>query len=194
MPGVTAYFGFYDVCCPKKGESVFVSAASGAVGQLVGQFAKLLGCYVVGSAGTQPKVCLFTLLIQPLQNKIKKHSQNTLSTKTFLNKLYNDDYLKKQKNVYNARLLRRGFHTLINNVYNMHRLGRGFHTLIKNIVFPSPTDVGSQIHLFRGPAFSLVLVPFFWDPSIHPLQGPLPRVHPLLRLRVLAGTPLGIWL
>ncbi|XP_022932960.1 2-alkenal reductase (NADP(+)-dependent)-like [Cucurbita moschata] len=56
MPGVTAYFGFYDVCCPKKGESVFVSAASGAVGQLVGQFAKLLGCYVVGSAGTQPKI------------------------------------------------------------------------------------------------------------------------------------------
>ncbi|KAK2998499.1 hypothetical protein RJ639_023366, partial [Escallonia herrerae] len=36
---------------PKKGETVFVSAASGAVGQLVGQLAKLMGCYVVGSAG-----------------------------------------------------------------------------------------------------------------------------------------------
>lgn len=58
MAGMTAYFGFYDVCCPKKGEYVFVSAASGAVGQLVGQFAKSLGCYVVGTAGTQQKIDL----------------------------------------------------------------------------------------------------------------------------------------
>ena len=56
MPGMTAYAGFYEVCSPKKGEYVFVSAASGAVGQLVGQFAKLLGCYGVGSAGTKEKV------------------------------------------------------------------------------------------------------------------------------------------
>ncbi|OPH47444.1 hypothetical protein B4U81_25740, partial [Vibrio campbellii] len=48
MPGLTAYVGFYELCSPKKGETVFISAASGAVGQLVGQFAKLLGCYVVG--------------------------------------------------------------------------------------------------------------------------------------------------
>ncbi|XP_061360190.1 NADPH-dependent oxidoreductase 2-alkenal reductase-like isoform X5 [Gastrolobium bilobum] len=40
------------------GDKVFVSAASGAVGQLVGQFAKLTGCYVVGSAGTKEKVDL----------------------------------------------------------------------------------------------------------------------------------------
>lgn len=53
---MTAYVGFYEICSPKKGEYVFVSAASGAVGQLVGQFAKLLGCYVVGSAGSQEKV------------------------------------------------------------------------------------------------------------------------------------------
>ncbi|KAL0541212.1 hypothetical protein IC582_021253 [Cucumis melo] len=58
MTGVTAYFGFYEVCCPKEGEYVFVSAASGAVGQLVGQFAKSLGCYVVGTAGTQQKIDL----------------------------------------------------------------------------------------------------------------------------------------
>ncbi|EYU36663.1 hypothetical protein ABFS82_14G288700 [Erythranthe guttata] len=58
MAGTTAYCGFYEVCSPKKGETVFISAASGAVGQLVGQFAKLLGCYVVGSAGTKEKVDL----------------------------------------------------------------------------------------------------------------------------------------
>ncbi|KAI3988139.1 hypothetical protein MKX01_011928 [Papaver californicum] len=58
MPGFTAYAGFYEVCCPEKGECVFVSAASGAVGQLVGQLAKLHGCYVVGSAGTSQKVDL----------------------------------------------------------------------------------------------------------------------------------------
>ncbi|MCL7030837.1 hypothetical protein MKW94_015599 [Papaver nudicaule] len=58
MPGFTAYTGFYEVCCPKKGEYVFVSAASGAVGQIVGQLAKLHGCYVVGSAGTSQKVDL----------------------------------------------------------------------------------------------------------------------------------------
>nr|XP_023895523.1 2-alkenal reductase (NADP(+)-dependent)-like isoform X2 [Quercus suber] len=58
MPGLTAYAGFYEVCSPKKGEYVFISAASGAVGQLVGQFAKLMGCYVVGSAGSKEKVDL----------------------------------------------------------------------------------------------------------------------------------------
>ncbi|XP_073526281.1 LOW QUALITY PROTEIN: uncharacterized protein [Phyllobates terribilis] len=58
MPGMTAYFGFHEVCSPQKGDRVFISAASGAVGQLVGQFAKLMGCYVVGSAGTKEKVHL----------------------------------------------------------------------------------------------------------------------------------------
>ena len=51
-----AYCGFHEVCYPKKGEHVFISAASGAVGQLVGQLAKLFGCYVVGSAGSKEKV------------------------------------------------------------------------------------------------------------------------------------------
>jgi len=58
MPGMTAYAGFYELCSPKKGEYVFVSSAFGAVGQLVGQFAKLMGCYVVGSAGSKEKVDL----------------------------------------------------------------------------------------------------------------------------------------
>ncbi|CAM8921699.1 unnamed protein product [Rhodiola kirilowii] len=56
MPGVTAYAGFFEICKPKKGEYVYVSSAAGAVGQLVGQFAKLFGCYVVGSAGSNEKV------------------------------------------------------------------------------------------------------------------------------------------
>ncbi|XP_058184281.1 2-alkenal reductase (NADP(+)-dependent)-like [Rhododendron vialii] len=55
---MTAYTGFYEVGSPKEGEYVFVSAASGAVGQLVGQFAKLKNCYVVGSAGSTEKVDL----------------------------------------------------------------------------------------------------------------------------------------
>ncbi|CAL4896473.1 unnamed protein product [Urochloa decumbens] len=58
MPGLTAWAGFFDVGKPKKGDTVFVSAASGAVGQLVGQLAKLTDCYVVGSAGSDEKVNL----------------------------------------------------------------------------------------------------------------------------------------
>ncbi|CAL9773162.1 unnamed protein product [Musa acuminata subsp. burmannicoides] len=56
--GLTAYAGFYDICKPKKGEKVFVSTASGSVGSLVGQYAKLSGCYVVGCAGSKTKVDL----------------------------------------------------------------------------------------------------------------------------------------
>ena len=56
MPGMTAYFGLLDVCEPREGETVFVSGAAGAVGTLVGQIAKLKGCRVVGSAGSDDKV------------------------------------------------------------------------------------------------------------------------------------------
>ncbi|CAK9265429.1 unnamed protein product [Sphagnum jensenii] len=58
MPGFTAYVGLFEVLKPKKGEIIYISAASGAVGQLVGQLAKLAGLYVVGSAGSQQKVDL----------------------------------------------------------------------------------------------------------------------------------------
>ncbi|WOG91142.1 hypothetical protein DCAR_0310390 [Daucus carota subsp. sativus] len=58
VSGFTAYAGFYEICQPKKGERVFVSAAAGSVGNIVGQYAKLFGCYVVGCAGSQEKVDL----------------------------------------------------------------------------------------------------------------------------------------
>jgi len=56
MPGLTAYAGLLVHGRPKAGETVFVSAASGAVGSVVGQIAKIQGCYVAGSAGSQEKV------------------------------------------------------------------------------------------------------------------------------------------
>jgi hypothetical protein len=51
MPGVTAWTGLIDLCQPVKGETVVVDAASGAVGSVVGQLAKSVGCTVVGIAG-----------------------------------------------------------------------------------------------------------------------------------------------
>jgi NADPH-dependent curcumin reductase CurA len=56
MPGLTAYYGLLKIGKPKEGETVFVSAASGAVGSIVCQIAKLKGCFVVGSAGSDEKV------------------------------------------------------------------------------------------------------------------------------------------
>ena len=55
MPGMTAYFGLKELGQPKAGETVVVSAASGAVGSVVGQLAKLWGCRAVGIAGGREK-------------------------------------------------------------------------------------------------------------------------------------------
>ena len=55
MPGMTGYFGLLDIGQPKPGETVVVSGAAGAVGQTVGQLAKLKGCHVVGIAGGPAK-------------------------------------------------------------------------------------------------------------------------------------------
>lgn len=55
MPGVTAYFGLLDICQPKPGETVVVSAASGAVGSVVGQIAKRKDCRAIGIAGGPEK-------------------------------------------------------------------------------------------------------------------------------------------
>jgi NADPH-dependent curcumin reductase CurA len=58
MPGLTAYFGLKDLGQPKPGENVLVSAASGAVGSVVGQLAKLWGCRALGIAGG-PEKCAY---------------------------------------------------------------------------------------------------------------------------------------
>jgi NADPH-dependent curcumin reductase CurA len=55
MPGMTAYFGLKELGQPKPGETVLVSAASGAVGSVVGQLAKLWGCRAIGIAGGREK-------------------------------------------------------------------------------------------------------------------------------------------
>jgi NADPH-dependent curcumin reductase CurA len=55
MPGVTAWYGLKRICEPKAGETVLVSAASGAVGSVVGQLAKAIGCRAIGIAGGAEK-------------------------------------------------------------------------------------------------------------------------------------------
>ncbi len=55
MPGLTAYFGLLDIGQPKPGETVVVSGAAGAVGMTVAQIAKIKGCRVVGTAGSDEK-------------------------------------------------------------------------------------------------------------------------------------------
>jgi len=59
MPGTTAYVGMHNFAKPQEGETLVVSAASGAVGATVGQIGKIYGCRVIGVAGTDDK-CEFT--------------------------------------------------------------------------------------------------------------------------------------
>jgi NADPH-dependent curcumin reductase CurA len=60
MPGVTAWYGLNRICEPKPGQTVLVSAASGAVGSVVGQLAKQAGCRAVGIAGG-PDKCAYVV-------------------------------------------------------------------------------------------------------------------------------------
>lgn len=55
MPGLTAYYGLLDIGQPKAGDTLVVSAASGAVGAVVGQIGKINGCFVIGVAGSDEK-------------------------------------------------------------------------------------------------------------------------------------------
>ncbi|BCS19642.1 MDR family NADP-dependent oxidoreductase [Aspergillus puulaauensis] len=64
MPGLTAYSSLYEIGNPKKGGTIFVSAASGAVGQLVGQLAKHEGLRVIGSVGSDEKLAYITQELQ----------------------------------------------------------------------------------------------------------------------------------
>ncbi|KAG2191791.1 hypothetical protein INT46_003777 [Mucor plumbeus] len=85
MPGMTAYYGLNEIGKPKKGETLYVSAAAGAVGQLVGQFGKTLGLYVVGSAGSDEKVeylksigfdAAFNYKNGDIEENLRKHCPN----------------------------------------------------------------------------------------------------------------------
>jgi len=78
MPGMTAYFGLFEVGQPKAGETVVVSAASGAVGQVVGQLAKIAGCRAIGIAGG-PKKCAFVKEILGLDECVDYKAAKDLS-------------------------------------------------------------------------------------------------------------------
>ena len=60
MPGLTAFSSIYEIGRPQTGEIIFISAAAGAVGQIVGQICKIEGLTVVGSAGSDEKIDLIT--------------------------------------------------------------------------------------------------------------------------------------
>jgi len=76
MPGFTAYMGLLDIGRPKAGETIVVAAASGAVGSMVGQIAKILkGCRVVGIAGGASK-CQFVVEVLGFDACINRHSDD----------------------------------------------------------------------------------------------------------------------
>lgn len=83
MPGMTAYFGLFEICKPIPGDTVVISAASGAVGQLVGQLAKLSNCKVIGIAGSEEKckylenVLKFDLAINYKNQNVFKEVKNS---------------------------------------------------------------------------------------------------------------------
>lgn len=60
IPGVTAFSGLYEIGKPQRGETIFISAASGAVGQMVGQLARLEGLRTIGSVGSDEKLQFIT--------------------------------------------------------------------------------------------------------------------------------------
>ena len=71
MPGATAWGGLIDVLRPLKDENILITAASGAVGQLVGQLAKARGCRVIGTAGGPVKCALLTDMLVMIRSVMK---------------------------------------------------------------------------------------------------------------------------
>ncbi|KAL8718893.1 MAG: hypothetical protein Q9181_008136 [Wetmoreana brouardii] len=63
VPGLTAYGGLYEIGRPENGQTIFISAASGAVGQMVGQLAKLEGLRTIGSVGSDEKLEYITSIL-----------------------------------------------------------------------------------------------------------------------------------
>ncbi|MEM8525060.1 MAG: NADP-dependent oxidoreductase [Bacteroidota bacterium] len=86
MPGMTAYFGLLEKGQPKAGETIFISGAAGIVGSTVGQIAKIRGCKVIGTAGSEKKCeylikeCNLDAAInyktQDIADELKKHAPN----------------------------------------------------------------------------------------------------------------------
>jgi len=79
MPGNSAYFGLLDICDPQPGETVVVSGAAGAVGNIVGQIAKIRGCRVVGIAGSAEK-CQWLVQEQGFDHAINYKKGNIKSS------------------------------------------------------------------------------------------------------------------
>ncbi|QNK64985.1 NADP-dependent oxidoreductase [Pedobacter sp. PAMC26386] len=82
MTGLTAYLGLTEIGQPKVGETIVVSGAAGAVGSIVGQIGKILGCRVVGIAGTDEKVELLKSRFgfdEAINYKTTKNMKNAIS-------------------------------------------------------------------------------------------------------------------
>jgi len=75
MPGLTAYMGLLDIGLPKADETVVVAAATGAVGSLVGQIAKIKGCKVIGIAGGEEK-CQYAVNTLGFDQCLDHHSDD----------------------------------------------------------------------------------------------------------------------
>ncbi|KAI3879747.1 hypothetical protein MKW92_034817 [Papaver armeniacum] len=172
MPGLTAYAGYHKLASPKKGESVYVSAASGAVGQLVGQFAKLMGCYVVGSAGSKEKVDL-------LKNKFgfddafnyKEESDLTATLKRYFPKgidIYFENVGGKMLEAVLQNMAVRGRITVCGMIsqYNLEK-PEGVHNLTQLVlkrVRMEGLNVSDHYHLY--PEFMELMKQYFADEKL----------------------------
>ncbi|CAO2143724.1 unnamed protein product [Urochloa humidicola] len=156
MTGLTAYSGFMEVGRPKRGDFVFVSAASGAVGQVVGQLAKVAGCYVVGSAGSDEKVNLLKTKFG-FDDAFNYKSEADLTAA--LKRCLPDGIDIYFDNVGGATLdaallqMRRGGRVVVCGMisqYNLEQLDgvRNLFTIIPNAVRVEGFNVGGYFHMY----------------------------------------------